>query len=537
MIKSSDTLPAEPPPLQPQVKNEFFGPATPSPGTASIPLSPDAAVKLGRDKHASVILATAARLGMASGFWVRPFLHSVPAEPIREIIQDMEGEFIGDILIKKKVLSPEQFLSQVEPIVATATKHLAEDEKTTVNSIHLANPLIPSDKVASLMLPLPRESSIRAALMANSNCPPELAPPNENTTQFAWQYEKALAMYGDLSNPFTKKTIEGLLEPETPSVGEDSLRSHIEDCQTLLAAREDLPASIIKQLDAVARPEVFQILIKSASHQSLVKSGHLSGMNKQYPGEDWRLFISPVVGIGGLQAKWRETEDSEAVSKQMIAAHPNAYTFMVDEIIHKRIPGYSTTFPTQLIENQSSNTERAVNALKKLSPSAKYPSTIGSLVDISPETLVAAYNEAVEDQKWSRAAACMCNKKFQWRKHDQFPPELRQSMIEEDLMAALAARAVSGMVSQDDCDNAIKSSQSATALLFAQNLSSRRIGKIVENHPQLTALAAVHPNGFDVSTKDLAPEIRVVVERNRTTPLPGPSSNPCNSKQSDVLSI
>lgn len=524
MPSSSSSSSNQPPPWTPSSDKPSFG-------TPLVYLATENAITLGRNSNAKTLLTTAISLNLTQGRWASQFLLSLPPEQIGPIIKGDNAE-LREVLIKKNLMTASEIKEGVFPPSKPGQTSPA------LPLFHLANPLLSEAHLQSIIKANPENSEVLGSILANPNCPRSLNSPDKPNSKISSYYEVALSIYGDLTNPATMEALEHIMSMDSQASPLSVLFSaQRHTCLSHLISRDDLPAPVVRKLDPILTPPMFETLAKSETHRHLVKDGILTGMNSTINTDNWKLVVSPEVSAEVLVSKFRQTKVDDYDTRRTLASHVNAPPSMVEEVINTHDPEVTTTFAHLLVENQNPHAEPALINIRSKFQNSDYPDNLGSLLVISPSLLETASEEAIESRNWSAVASSMCHPNFPWGKQGKFPLDLLSNMDEEYLMAALAARAASGVVTNDDYENANANLTDATALLFAPNLSSHRLGKLVEKHPGLTPLAAVHPNGFDISTESLEPEVREIVERTRVAPLPGYSSQSPFPPAPTVLSI
>lgn len=502
----------------------------------SIHLPLDAALSLGRDSHGSFMLAAAARLQMTMGDWESQFLLDVrDPSAIASVVQGMPTAGIADALLKHNLLSASEFEEIADQLSQEPNWH------TAVNSMmmsQLSSPLLSEKKINSLMSSIHKKNPARLALMANPNCPKNLIQVDSLSKKQRQNYAESISRHGDLTSEKTQEALKDLftVQPNQSWQQEQEHRIHSDKCCWFLAERADLPPDIAINIDAIAEPSLYAKLAKSPVHRALVKSGRLDGSNNRVPGRSWSLRLSPEATTEKLMGM-ATSQDAEFSVLSTIVAHPNAHSGDVMKLIERVSRKEAETLVGKLIEQQSPAAEMAMVAIHRKFPDSTFSKDVGDLETVSPEVLEAALKETCESKTWDAATKTMCNPNFPWKKHNGLTQELKKSLPPYQLTAIMAARAQSGATTPEDFEHALTDEVAAAAILFAHNLSSRRLGKLSETYRDLAPLAAIHPNGFTVRTNDMTKDTREFVESVRCHPLVGHSNTPSASLKPEVLSI
>lgn len=485
------------------------------------------------DQHACFILAAGLRLQLAEGTWIQGFLRKAEPSAIAPVIKDMPVRWCQEDLLVNNLLSESQ--------MAVFAKDLAKGidwttPRSGIHMIHLANPLIAESQIEELIATVPSKSPALAALMANKNCPSSHQRNTLPRELIAFNQE-ALAMYGDLTKPDVLKELNEILHTPAPDVEKKKIRDHREKCMRHLIERTDLPVELVKTLDAVVPPPLYEELTNLPIHRELVKSGGITGVNASGPSGDWKMVLSQEMTKESVDEMFNDPKFFGVEVQRVLAAHRAASPEMIVSYLRVRESETAGQFATALVANQNPYAESALIAIRRQFPSSSFPENLGTLKNVSSGLLMKAMAEAREFDKWDEVALLASNKNFSSSAYARTLPDLKSNMPKEHLMALEATRAINSGISPEVFDEAMTSLESSTAMLFSPSISSRRLSKLAEAHPAATALAAIHPNGFAVETSSLPPETHVIVEKIRCIPLAGQSSAKSGSNELPVLAI
>lgn len=471
---------------------------------------------------------------------MKSFLSFAPAEVIKPIIQGIavkQGkDAVAENLLINNLMSQER-IESIASLIAPGDDWSSMGD--VISKLHLAHPLISSKKIEELLDRLPAESTANAALMANPNCPKARIVTNWFSEANTRNYQEALSSYGDLDDPRTMEALDDLFVKTIPQPTHDKelLTRHRDHCLIRLASRQDLTEDLAKRIDSVASPMVFGRLVKSLAHRELVSAGTLTGMNQKDIGDPWLLVLSPEVTTVRLGSYFNVPGNRDYSTRRILATHQNATLDMIMDIIEKNEPGTADKLATQLVTTQSPHASKALAAIKKKFPNNPFPSNIGSLNIVGSEMLETAFDESRVRGDLVQCTKIMCNPRFPWQRHQNDLAAMKPEGEREGWVSALASKVQAGYLTNDDFTDAMTDIDTASAVLFAPNISSHRLGKLASRHPDLVPLAAVHPNGFDIPTKNLSSEAQAVVESARYTPLAGHSSSQWQNQEPQVLTI
>lgn len=309
---------------------------------------------------------------------------------------------------------------------------------------------------------------------------------------------------------------------------------HRDLCRRNLASRRDLTSFFAKEMDGTASPALYEKLMETPAHRKLVEDGVVTGFNQEIDGMRSRLVLSPAISAMTLETLFDTHKNENVETSRVVSAHQNAARKIVTETLGALNPSTAYEFATNLIANQSPHAEYALGEIKYRFHGSKVPTNVGTLEAASKELLMSSEKELREEERWEGLACVMCNSNFPWGECVHPASELQKGARPAHYMAIQSARAIAGAIKPSDFEAAISDKDEAMALLFAPNISSPRLGKLAEAHPEIAPLVAIHPNGFDVSTKDFSPEVRLIVDGIRCAPLAGHSSG-ASKESSHVL--
>lgn len=499
-------------------------------------IAPQAAVRFGKTSHGCTMLSMAARLEMASGTWLRPFLESASAEWASPLLEDMPLKTEADVLLTRNLLSKNRD-AEIGQVLASQLNWANLGGNMSV--VHLANPRFGADAVTEMLKSFPPPALASAALMANPNCPREHRRRDCLSMEHRRHYQEALSMYGDFSEQDTLAELTEILFPSSTSVpgkskkDEQGREKHRGKCLWHLVHRQELPRNFAIELDSFSEGSRFEALAKTKAHRQLVKEGTLLGIKK--PKEGTLMSLSPEITTERLSALFSEPAGSDVLC--VIASHPNAAPELTKQIVECDLEEIPPFFAFQLVAKQIPGAAETIKAIRETHPDSQFPSNMSELENVSGALLNEAFKDVSKHGRWWEAAQIACNPKFPWKENQTLPNDLVSLMPHADMMGLQVARASAGIVTQEAFDSAMETSQDAPSVLFAPNLSSRRLEQLTGKYPSLTAFAAVHPNGFDVSLAGLATKERELVETIRPNPLSGASGTRGAERNQEVISI
>lgn len=99
--------------------------------------------------------------------------------------------------------------------------------------------------------------------------------------------------------------------------------------------------------------------------------------------------------------------------------------------------------------------------------------------------------------------------------HQISPDSLRNFFQNNDALAANIVGAIRSRVFAEALGSVNGDIKMDAALIFSPHTSGRQLERCVELHPELSGIAACHPNGADISLSAVPTEQRAVVERMR----------------------
>lgn len=378
--------------------------------------------------------------------------------------------------------------------------------------IDLANPLLSGDLIVELMSSLDSENPNpgQAALYANPNNPASIDRALRKLPRgYIPFYLCALAKHGNIQDPkvelYVKQQIiefdDGLLSA-----------TQLTQAQQALAMRKDLTPTLAESLDAKCAPSVFYKLVGNEMHQSLVLADKLPGHNfLNLRGEP--VSLSPALTRERIQELWTWSESGATSThpsgqefQAELAAHENSTPEMMDQALNE--PDIKFLYAPRIA--YSKKPAEAINKDIKSLLEARLidGSIIGSIPGASSENLFTAAEkyarETTTDRDHNLEALCT-HPNFPW---ERITPKTHLHTVSGESAPLLAcSKALNSKVTPTVTEGA------EVSLLFVPTLSGYRLSALAKEHPDLTALAALHPNGWDISVKHL-PE-RAIVENIR----------------------
>lgn len=493
----------------------------------------DAVTAFCRDRHACLMLAMATTVGLTTPY-MGPFLKKAPADIIRTFADHIPIGRESEVLFRSGLLSAKRF-EGIAIEKARGTGNL-------IRTAYLASPLLSKETIVELLTELRPETKEAAVLMANPNCPPSLSTPNKLTPPLRIDYLEALCLYCDVEAKLDSGDLDAILKTgASRGMKQSSKKNYL----TLLAKRKELPEKAAHRIAAVCDLQVYAELVQNPTHRRMVREGKLPS----YRAEDGKfrtLVLSPEATSSELEELSVESENATASILNHIVSHPNASAALVESAIESW--EYAETIPLQcqLILNQSPMASAALTTLHEQNPTMRMNLLIPELIEASPE-LLEKYCDDVSDAetkleriagtKWAYIAGAMVHPNFPWEKTAEVSSELKENLSKEELAAIYASRAIAGVVTPGDLKAAETDQDIAASILFASNLSSYRLATLVEKHPSLTPMAAIHPNGGDIDTTSRNKSVRELVEPLQMKSLQGSSGRVDSSRQQHILAI
>lgn len=496
----------------------------------NIPLH--AAVTFSRNSHSCLMLAATARLNMSVGGWVESFLESAPKNQIADIVKDLPADGIIGRLLKNSLVTEKRFEAELDRFMLSPTWHTSS---TSLGAIHLASSLLSSEKIEGLLSSLPKDSMARAALMANPNRATSHIAESSLSPEEKRNYQEALSIYGDLASPSAIAGLSGLFTAGKEAMG--IVAGHRTTCLENLSNRSDLTRPMAKQLNDIVQPYIFAKLVKTPIHQQMVREGIVDGVNPRINGERDHLVLSPAMSSDAVMAFLHSKEDFDDRSLRVIGAHPNAPNVVVGATISAQSEKTARMYGHLIVESQSPHAEETIVKLRRKFKGSELPLNVAELVGASSALLKESLKECWKSETWDSVTRTMCHTNFPWKEFASVPEELKGKLPGRDYTAVQVAHAQAGNITSQVFEKAINDERAATALLFAPSLSSHRLGKLVERHPEIAPLAAIHPNGFNVDASRLKPESRAIVNELRYAPLAGSSTPSSVSGKPTTLAI
>lgn len=477
----------------------------------SIPASLD---NMTQHPHGARMLAACVALEMPYVFgWSPMFLRRCPDEIGREFFCTPTDHIPESILFARGWLDPHHIET-----IATSVADMPswDDAAGGITQVELANPAISRKLVGKLLKAQdsPGATDAIAALYANPNCEHghELAT-SSLSKEGLRNYVRALAKHGDLSNP----DVEGFLRKNLLQGGQVEMSTDEKlTPQQHLADRDTLTPGLCFALDSFGVEGTYERLIRNPMHELLVKRGTVDGHNISRPHLSGQVLLSAALTKEKIAELWSQAADPAEHSSfkpgqimAVLAAHENASPEMCWTACTK--PDITADYGVALTNSKKTGPQinDAVESL--LSQHMITGATIASIAGLSRDCLLEAalkYEGGPSQSRDHQLVAVCSHPNFPWK---DVPPDhaIRQKPCQGMPIIELSA-ALRGKLDVDPRWNRVES-EHQLPMLFNPTLSGHRLAKIAEKHPALAGLAALHPNGADVSIKNLPSEERVIV--------------------------
>ena len=412
---------------------------------------------------------------------MRPLLKGFPWSP----------ELVGDAIhagIVDNISPGDDAFSSFIKLVTSQTSFAVPG---SLDAIDLANPALSPETVQSLWR-LAKGAPIKRMLSVNPNATKDMrvpapAPANEALIT-------AAARFGDLAAPFISEILNKNIFSDKSECSPELQNNLI----GTLCLRDDLTPEFIASLSEAADGKAYWDLTRNPFNRAACPAllPQKDMVPSRYFGHS-ALKLHPEIELPTLQAimKSLETIPGKVHQKNWqtemarLAGHPNSDDALIDRYFantKEAIPGkyIPSGSPAFLERAWKGLIERGLMAIDG----------VATIEDCSATTLAWAYRE-IGDTK-SGILRLLTHKNFPW---GEFAGEDAGTKVSPaNRPAVRVSRFLRGSPSQAEISYAIEG-ESARELLFSQTLSSSRLTKIVELHPELATLAAIHPNADGIA--------------------------------------
>jgi len=394
--------------------------------------------------------------------------------------------------------------------------------------IDLMSPALAKGGIESLLNTpgISREATIMLRANKNATSQPSPACTETRSPQDNRYLAYAMAKYGNLNDPQTAEFIK------KHGLAGDMAKSPSTTIEHLLT-RKDIPKSLASLLDAATTASEYRILCQMEGHrvfreqfrehmtltecismdQELRLPPDLSATNLTF------LYKTLITPTGAAMFAFPEREEAR------IALHPNAPKSILVEAMDRKSPvGHLRT-----------------HAAKSDSPHAEWFLRVcgqqwemGEVKNAAPDAL----KRAAETSPTSKAEFLpdiLSHPNYPWKENNEEILKKVQIIYTETVIAARCLHEAdrSKVLSED------LSRRFPASFLFTEKLSARQIEKLVAVHPEYAALAACHPNGYDIQVEN--EHDRTIVSRYREKfpcpHLPGKTGAHLPEKQTHTLDI
>lgn len=356
-----------------------------------------------------------------------------------------------------------------------------------------ANPALTTQSIERLWHAAAHPASdVQCMLSLNPNAPESLRFNGVTKSAVPVSFLTACANHGDLKNSAVVRALKNHISKDKPS--EDSLTRFYEP----LCRRADLPPEIVSALDHRAEGNSYWELTKNKSYRDLCQTADTGESLEQYFGR-LSLKLHPDVSGETLNAIFdilKTTQGKLRVSRwgtemARLAAHPNSdetliNRFFADPAIFRHPRGMEFPRINQNFDERDW-TERVENgALDYVN--------VARAENCSAKTLAWAFSKSIENP--CDQSPLLTHKNFPWEDFEF--KDVCKTISDESIPLVRAARFLSGSVPLGELASEIDGWNCMEAI-FAPNLSSRQLTKIVAKHADLAVLAAIHPNAENIT--------------------------------------
>lgn len=442
---------------------------------------------------------------------------------------ETSADRMNPMLIRLGAMSESRF---TELAVSLAATDAWDVSIKGLSPVQLANPLLPATAIQTL-LEKDISDAARGLLRANPNCPRELSGAHVYKTsrnkEEELYYAMGIAKYGSLHEPENEEfLLEHMERPDTQHIA------------NMLAWRDDISEPLLEAIDKQITGPAREVLMKNIAHQSHVTNDLLAGDNLDRGGKT--LYLSPAIRVGQLEnifyhAKLSDSERTKDPNEcvAVVALHRNTSRDTIDDALE--IAATHQFIAKGLKDCQSPSFEYLMRKVHE-AKIVECDTTIASNYQrASPEFLQWSAETAIAAKKTDSMIDLLSHRKFPWK---SFSRETLLESVGENQWATLAALesladANKGEELGDLCAGAY-----CPAALFSPTLSGVRLEKIAATSPAMTALAAIHPNGGDISIKGLTSKTQKIVRAMRVNSeenLPGRSGAEIGTRDIENLTI
>lgn len=419
------------------------------------------------------------------------------------------------VLMKKGMVDWE-LASNKKLLMEIARAHEIREYSNGIQLIDLASPAIGEKTLRTLYAAEKTSRLARSVMSINKNFPADLPPvsvPHELADIAIVQ-----AKYGNLNDPNVKKNIGEFIFRG----GKNNWRADLGI--QFLCCRQDLPEEMAAPVDRKAGFTDYKSLSNIPAHREYVKKGRASKVGlSSWRRSDWIRF-SPEMKTETLETIFEELQSSGVkdlmadwrTDSARCAVHPNSSPKIRQAAVESS--EISGELYHNLIETQSPHAEEMLLALKA------NPIYFAQIKACTSQTLGDIFRACKSDKesgaRGNKPEAAFYDEALHLASHPNFPwgefgyyeimsmAGAKTGMQMQCIMCASAAP-------YPELDN-IHTSPEPAAILFRENLSSRKLDILAKRYPEQRALFACHPNATLTGGGKSSP----IIDSSFTFPLP-----------------
>ena len=453
-------------------------------------------------------------------------LPSAAKEEVRRLLQDApwyDSNALGRL--EWKIMQPVTTQSAAYPFFADLATLGTSEELSGVGVIELANPLLQEDTIEALLEGVETTPLAKSMLAANPN-----RNKKRQITIADWNpYLLATAKYGDLKDAdVERRIVNQFIKGGCKS---ESLTSQ---ALKFLVRRNDLTETLTAGLNARVEPEDYYTLSRTDAHREFYKKTITSTqaaveeagapLNRLSPEMPPAALVKAFNGLHLLPA----SQDARSIHMRMadIALHQNAPAELMEKVIQGKNPGF---IATSKYFQESRFAEMAIAVLIDIwgEPGVMAtPAIFGTLASATPEGLATMFDFARTKKRSIKAKdgslrkiwqndcmALMSHPKFPWERYSG--STIAESIPQSQIGAAIIAISLAEQQDAPQTKLVCEDEQYASARLFSEKLSSRKVEQIARQNPGLAIWCALHPNGEDVHLAESEKRRRHITEFRR----------------------
>ena len=365
-----------------------------------------------------------------------------------------------------------------------------------------ANPALTTQSIERLWHAAAHPASdVQDMLSLNPNAPASMRFNDASKTTSSFSFLTACAKYGDLKNQAIVSVLQKHIFEDKPT--EVNLKSFYEP----MCRRADLPPDIVSALAIIAEGNSYWELAQNKSYRAMCQTTDTGESLDPYFGRV-SLRLHPDVSNETLndifdvlettQGKLRVSRWETEMAR--LAAHPNSDKALISRFFAGPVRGLPHGMDFPRINHDFDERDWT----ERVETGAIDPVNVARAENCSSKTLGWAFAKSIKNP--CDQSLLLTHKNFPWADFDF--KEACKTVSNESIQVVRAARFLSGSVPLGELASEIDGWNCMEAL-FAPNLSSRQITKIVAKHADLAVLAAIHPNAENI---DVPAEHRETVE-------------------------